>query len=459
MFGQTLVPGWRPYRFHRLLAKKLKDCIYRKVRRLCISVPPQHGKSMLTSVIFPAWAMTLFPSLRIIQASYNRDLSEGFTRDAREIVRSNSYLQLFPRLLDGVDRMGEWETKLGGFYLATSLGGLGTGLPADLIIIDDPFSGAEEAASQKARDDAWRNFTTTLQARLAEDGILIIIQTRWHEDDLIGRVTNNEYKRKLREIGMGQFEFDVINLEAICENPKEDALGRAEGEPLCPEIKSLGFLKYQRATIDSIHWNAMYQGKPRPKGAGLADTKKIVFIERNQVPSELNLMRSWDLSLGDDPESDYSCGAYGAVVTEWVKCEDGVERPVESFYLVHMDRGKAKWMEQKNRIIRCADAEARGGEIGIENVAAWEVARLELETFFQGRTRVTGYRPSKGKAERAVSWLNIMASGRFFVVRGEWNQAFVDELESFPNGIHDDQVDAVSTLYFTYRRGSDLVLA
>lgn len=442
--------------FHAFLAARLEDCFARNVRRICISVPPQHGKSRLTSILFPAWALTKAPTSRIIQTGYSGDLSEGFTREARTLVRSPGYLKLFPEMATGVDRAGEWHTKLGGYYMATSTGGGGTGRGADILIVDDPFKNAEDAGSKKIRDHVWEMFATTFLTRLSPDGIVIVVHTRWNEDDLIGRLTNPERVRDLKDKGLGEFNYEVINIEAICEDPAKDPLGRSVGEPLWPEGKPLKALQVSKAEMTVAQWNALYQGKPNPPGGRLCDTTKIDYINRDQVPADLKLMRCWDLSLGDDPESDYSCGAYGGVVK---RTDQATGKPVFDFYLVHMDRGKRKWPQQKARIISCAEAESNGGDIGLESVAAWKVAVDELNIYFQGRTLCRGYNPVKNKADRAQPWLGLIDNGRFHIVRGTWNQEFKDELEQFPNGLHDDQIDAVSTLWYTYRLGGRLVLA
>lgn len=435
-FGETFYPGWSAARFHRLLAKKLTLCLKRKIKRLIISVPPQHGKSRLASIIFAAWALTLHPTLRIFQAGHTGQLSKGFSREARALVQSDRYRQFFPDLINPrVNREDFWQTRLGGYYFATSVGG-GTGMPADILLIDDPHKDRAEAESETQRQRVWEWFTSTAMTRLAPDGVVIVIQTRWHEDDLAGRLQDPKRIAQFKEAGFDDMNFEVLSLEAICENPAVDALCRKMNEPLWPEVRSLAWLQAQKISIGSFDWNSLYQQRPNPPGGKIANLSLIKYISADKVPTGLEIVRGWDLAVSKTNLSDYSAGAKGCLD------RDG------NFYLMHMDRARRLWPDQKAALFKYIELESIGKRVGIEAVGAWEVAATDIREHFKGRVLVQSYTPTSDKLVRALPWIAKIDAGKFFIVTGgTWAQDFLDELKQFPNGTHDDQVDAVTVLW------------
>lgn len=454
-FAETFYPGWVAGAFHELLARRLEECLRRGVKRLKINVPPQHGKSRLASINFPAWALTKFPTLRVFQAGHTGALSRGFSREARNIVTSDGYRQLFPDLISqSVNREGYWETMLGGYYFATSVGG-GTGMPADILLIDDPHRDRAEANSQGQRDRVWDWFTSTALPRLAPDGIVIVVQTRWHRDDLSGRLEDPKRVAALRDAGMDDVNFETLSLEAICENPATDQLKRRLGQAVWPEVRSERWLNAQRLQIGPYEWNALYQQRPNPPGGNHCDVKRVKVIQRSEVPKDLRLSRGWDLAISEATTADFSVGAYGGSRSVPARAPDGsllLDRQgkqimLNQLYIVHIDRKKRAWVEQKEAIINYAANVDRVGQIGVEAVRGWEVAAQELREQLRGRANVVGYRPATDKLTRALPWLATIAADNFFIVEGEWNQDLLDELEQFPNCVHDDQVDGITVLW------------
>jgi predicted phage terminase large subunit-like protein len=453
-FGETFEPGWRAAAFHELLANKLEDCLRRKIKRLIINVPPQHGKSREASVIFPAFALTKFPTMRILQAGHTGDLSKGFSRAARNLVQSRAYLHLYPELINPrVNREDYWETRLGGYYFATSVGG-GTGMPADLLLVDDPHRDRAEANSKAKRDRVWDWFVSTAQTRLSPDGIVIVIQTRWHRDDLAGRLQDPKRIKALKDAGLEDMNFEVLSLEAVCENPQKDALGRKFGEALWPEVRNERWLLGQKLQIGPFEWNSLYQQRPNPPGGNLCDVKKIKIIPISAVPKDLRVGRGWDLAISEATTADYSAGVKGGTrrVPAYGRdgrpiIEDGKQVMLTQLYIFHVDRGKRAWPEQKATIINYATNIDRLGEISVEAVQGWQVAAQQLEEQLQGRCAVVSYRPVTDKVTRALPWLATIAADNMFLVEGDWNQDYLDELEQFPNCTNDDQVDATTVLW------------
>jgi predicted phage terminase large subunit-like protein len=407
---------------------------------------PTHN-SVTASVMFPAWALTKFPTLRFFQAGHTGDLSKGFSREARNAVMSDRYLSYYPELVNKrVNRENFWKTNLGGYYYATSVGG-GTGVPADILIIDDPHADRQSANSQNKRDRVWDWFTSTAMTRLAPDGVVIIIQTRWHRDDLSGRLQDGKRTRALAMAGFGHVNYEVIEIQAECENPATDLLGRKMGEALWPEQRDAKWLAAQKMEITAAEWNALYQQRPNPPGGLLVDVTKIKTIRLDQVPHGLRKLRGWDLALSTDTIADFSCGARA--------CMDANK----NFYLLDMDRKKRAWLEQKSRIVTLARREVADGVITVEAVSAFKIGTAELRSELSGAMMVKEFTPSIDKVSRAMEWMPKIDGGQFYMVEGDWNAEFVDELEQFPNGTHDDQIDAVTVAHAALKNSRRLVMA
>lgn len=448
MFAEAFGRNYQAADFHHLLARKLEDCFRRKVRRLCISCPPRSGKSALTSIFFPAWCLTKKPDMQIIQASYASELSEGFSQVTKAVLTSDAYRQIFPPIINpNVNRQKYWQTLSGGSYYATGVGGGAVGRGANLFIVDDATKSREEANSPTHRNRVWDWFTSTAMTRLSPDGVMIVIGTRWHQDDLIGRLTSPDRISEFKDAGLEAEAFEILALEAICEHPESDLLKRKFGEALWPERWSVRDLQGFKLQLGPSEFAAQYQQRPAPEGGNLVDTSNINLIDRNKLPEGLRLVRGWDLALSTSTQSDYSCGALGATD------KDG------NFYLVHMHRGKLLWPAQKQVIVNLALSESAGGVVGIETTAAWKIAYEELRTAFAGQVTVKGYTPDKDKVGRASPWFAKIHGGMFYMVRGPWNSDFVDELAQFPNGAHDDQIDAVTVLWEMVRKRQVLCFA
>ena len=436
-FAETMLPGYSASRVHRLLATRLEACFSRKIRRICVSMPPRCGKSQLSSVLFPAWALTKNPALQIMLASHSMELAERFSMEVRRLLSQERHVALFPPILSPeLDRSRDWRTNDGGGLYATGVGAGGLGRGCSFLICDDLTKNREDAESATGREKLWDWLTSTALTRLTPDGVVIVIGSRWHEDDVIGRLTGPQYNGP---------KFEVINLEAICEHPESDLLGRKEGESIWPEQWTPAKFLETRDLIGRREFASHYQGRPTVSGGNLCDVAKVKVIDHSDIPSDLDLSRAWDLALGTAAHNDYSVGARGGM------SKDGC------LFLVDLNRRRRSWPEQKELII--AKAKAEGGRVGIEAVGGWAVAGEELREALSGVATVKNMQVSKSKEARATGWLSLIDAGKLYIVRAPWNTDFMHELEQFPNGTHDDQIDAVSLLYELVRKRDHLLFA
>lgn len=244
LIGTPFLINWH----HELIAQKLEAVERGEIKRLIITMPPRSGKSILASTAFPAWYLGRNPMGRIITASYGQDLATDFGAKTRDMVNTQEYQAIFPELLlkEDTQSKNKWATDKGGHYLSVVVGGALTGRGSSILLIDDIHKNREEAESKVYREKVWNWYTSTAFTRLEPDGAVIIIMTRWHMDDLAGRL-------------IAQGGYEVLHLPAIATH---DEKYRKMGEALWEGRYSLEKLQEIKNTIGAYDWSALYQGNP-----------------------------------------------------------------------------------------------------------------------------------------------------------------------------------------------------
>lgn len=433
--------GYVLSRVHRFLAELVQD-VADGVRRprQAVSVPPQHGKSTLLTIEAVSWILGRFPGKQIAITGFSHDLVTDFSKKIKDRITHPIYQQVFPdcRLIEGSNRMDLWELSNGSKLTAKSVGQKLTGRRVDWLIVDDPHAGREEAESTTFRQKVQTWYEADCVSRLSPEAAVFLIGTRWHRDDLIGYLTNEERMLGLKEANAEDEIFEVTNFPAICEHPENDPLGRGEGEALFPENRGIEFLQKIRATLPSYEWRSQYQGDPRSVVSGTVETNNLQYISRDELPEGLEYVRGWDLALTEKETSDYSAGS----LTSY----DGLQ---DRLFIVDMVRVRKPYAKLRSLLITQAgiDRETYGVQrMGIEAVGGFLAIYQDLLDILLGETKVEKRIPPKGgKLLRAQPWLNKIEARKVFIVRGPWNKDFVAELETFPNaGEHDDQVDSIS---------------
>lgn len=293
---------------HRLLGEIMEKVDRGEMLRVAISMPPQHGKSEQMSRGGPAWLVGRRPHRNIMFGTYNQDFANEFGDDVRAVIQSHAYRQVFPRveLRTGSKAKDHMVTTAGGKLSFLGRGGSGTGRPADIFIIDDPIKDDKEARSITVRNDVWKWFNRVVSTRLHGLSVIVIIQTRWSHDDLIGRLTDQK-NRYYRESVAKQWR--VINLPAILDDAElAKALGRKVGEPLWPTRFPLTLLESAR-TLDPEGFSALYQGRPTPPEGSFykRDMLEGVGYTLDQLPKNLTRYGSCDLAVSPEKDADKSC--------------------------------------------------------------------------------------------------------------------------------------------------------
>ena len=412
---QTVTPSFRwnwPHLLH--IYRALERVTAGECKRLMIFMPPRHGKTEAVTVRYPVWRLEHQSSLRVIVGAYNQILANKFSRKARRIAEQRIQLSR--------DRVAveDWETAAGGGVRAVGVGSGVTGQGGNLIIIDDPVKSREEAESPTYRERCWDWYTDDLYTRLEPNGSIILIQTRWHEDDLAGRL--------LQQAAQGGEAWEVVNLPALADD--NDPLGRAPGAALCPERYDVPALERIRGVLGTYSFEALYQQRPRPAEGALFKRQWFKVVER--APDGLRWVRYWDLAASTKSQADYTASAAVALA------EDG------TLYIRDMLRGRWEWPDAYNVIANTMQAE-RGVTHGIEKALHGLAAVQQLQR--DPRLVSIGFRGvdvDRDKYSRALTWASRAETGKVALVQGGWIGAFLDEVCAFPLGAHDDQVDTIS---------------
>ncbi len=310
-------PSFEMSSFHETYYKLLSEFARKRIRRLIVSVPPQHGKSMGASNILPAFLLGLNPDLKIVIGSYSFSLARRFGQGIQRIIEEPTYQELFPSTaLKGTNKR-QPESALAqrtsdSFDIVGQKGGVRlvgrecslTGHRVDIMIMDDLYKDAMEANSPTIRENVWQWYTTVARTRMHNDSQELIVFTRWHEDDLIGRISKSEQVVKISSFDeiatLPERAWVYINFEAIKETPPTDIDPRLKGEALWPERHSAALLN-ERKALDVKAFNALYQGNPK-SAEGLLYGE---FLTYDTLPTEIT--RRANFTDTADTGNDYLC--------------------------------------------------------------------------------------------------------------------------------------------------------
>ena len=418
--------GFLPAAHHRLLIRELEWLAATPDGRLIVLMPPGSAKSTYASVLFPAWWLASNAQRNVIGVSYGSDLAQSFSRRVQSMIRENSATLGYGLASESVER---WRTTHGSEYLATgSTAGI-TGYRSDLVIIDDPVKGRQHADSETIRNQIWNVYLADIYTRRRPGCRMVVIQTRWHEDDLSGRILQNDDG------------WRVVKLPAFATSD-DDPLGRAFGDPLWGDDK-YGYASDLIATRDlyerngaSRDWASLYQQDPRPAEGALFQVAKI-----ETMPVAPNLRgavigRGWDLAATKQ---------HGTRDPDWTVGVKLARLPSGLFIVLDVERFRGGPDEVDARIRNVADQDGPSVKVSIpqDPGQAGKAQVLAFTRLLSGHNIVTSVETGD-KATRAAPAVSQVNGGNFAIVAAPWNRAFLDELAAFPSGVKDDICDALS---------------
>ncbi|MZQ99490.1 MAG: phage terminase large subunit [Acidaminobacter sp.] len=407
---------------------------------LCISLPPQHGKSMSITETLPSWVLGKYKTWRVIEVSYNEDFARKFGRRNKEKINEFGEKIFGVRVSKVTSAQDEWELDNGiGSMLSRGVGGSITGNPGDLILIDDPVKNRQEAESEVYRERVWDEWLNSIRTRLSAKGKTIVIMTRWHEDDLVARILKNEGKRAM-----------YINLP--CEAEENDPLMREPGEALGSVLgKDNAWLTEFKPVYltkeGSRVWQSLFQGRPTAAEGNLFKRSWFRFYAKRPEYFD-EIIQSWDCAFKDSDGSDFVSGqVWGRIGAEYYLLDCVTERldlPDTCSAIMQMT---AKWPKS---LIKLVEDKANGPA----------VIQL-LQTRIPGLIPIN---PEGGKIARANAVSPAFESGNVFLPDADiapWVVEYMDELCAFPSGAHDDRVDSTTQalnrlIYYTDHRDPPL---
>lgn len=422
--AHKLNPRWIAAPHLLYISQYIAQAIRKGNARICISVPPRHGKSELITKYTTVWALEQFPHWNTILATYGAELSSDFGSDVKDIIERNEDL-LSVRLSKDRKRAANWKTEAGGGMAAVGIGGPITGRGANILLIDDYIKEIKEALSKGYNDYVWKWFRTVAYTRIEPGGSCIIIATRWAENDLIGKI--------ITENPGGKWEY--IKLPAIAE--ADDVLGRAIGDPLFPERYSKDMLNTIKDTMGSFFFNALYQQEPKQDEGELTNTKWLKITKQLPVMDGMKKARIWDLAATEGG-GDYTAGTLM-----------GHLRSTNSTYIFNVIRKRLSPNSVEALVRATAIADGTDTEIYIEQEPGSSGKALveHYQNVVLPEFKVVAVPSNDGKLTRAQPFLAAAEAGTIYLMEADWNEAFIDEFGSFPKGDHDDQIDTASVGY------------
>ncbi len=421
-FIQYTLPQYPNPPHQILLAETLEKVERGEIKNLMVIMPPRHLKSETCSIRFPAWYFGKHPQHAIIGCSYSDNKAYTFSYAVRELITSPKYQRLFPIKLETAGAM-HWQlagkNDLRPSYIAAGVGGGITGEGGNVLIIDDPIKNKAEADSATVRESNWQWYITTAITRLQPEGAKILIMTRWHVDDLAGRllkVAANDPKAD---------QWTVLHLPAI-----------KDGKALWPEMFPLEYLEKVRAGqisdpdqpgAGSRAFESLYQGSPSIAEGNIIKREWWKFYR--EAPPFGRIIHSWDTAFKTKSENDYS------VCSVWGESPNG-------YYLIYVWRGRVEFPELKRTAAMLAGRD-KPNVVLIEDKASGQSLVQELAR--DTRLPIIAVKADTDKLSRATAVTPTIEAGKVYLPENApWLHAYVEELSAFPNGEHDDQVDSTT---------------
>jgi phage terminase large subunit-like protein len=414
---------------HKYMCEKLEQVEAGTIKRLMLFLPPRHGKSELGSVQFPAWYLGRNPSKEIINCSYTADLATDFGRRVRNAVSSENYKNVFTTSLS-VDSTAsnKWHTTQEGSYISTGVGGPLTGRGADVLLIDDPFKNRQEADSPIIREQVWNWYISTAYTRLSPQGAVILIMTRWHDDDLAGRLLHEKQK--------GADQWEVISFPAIAtQDDKVDGqVVRKVGEALWPTRFSLERLMATKAVLGSYDWSSLYQQSPLDESS--IEFKKEWMKERTE--DEVDKLNTRRFLTVDTAGPMTSTSDYTGWVDNRVDMEGNWNLIAKKYKMTSADLVE---------MIFLAHDKYHYEKIGIEKTIYLDSLKPFLDLEMMKRKKMLPIvelkHGGRSKELRIRGLLPRYQAGRVFHVKDQCDD-LIPQLLRFPKSAEDDVMDAAA---------------
>tara|TARA_R110000751_G_scaffold265327_1_gene364414 strand:- start:4553 stop:6076 length:1524 start_codon:yes stop_codon:yes gene_type:complete len=437
VFAPTLVSDFKMGSHIKLLCRKLQGVVDGDIKRLMVFLPPRSSKSLICSKLFPAWYIGNFSNHEIMSVSHSDQLASDFGRTVRDIVNTEKFQRIFKgvALRTDVKAAGKWKTNKNGSYYAAGVRSQVAGRGANVALLDDVMS-EEDSFSQTGRKYIKEWYPAGLRTRLMPNGSIIIINTRYHYDDLCGWLLKQE-----KTAEQSTYPWEVISIPAWLNEEAAELLDLPVGGSYFPEWKTDEILRIDeqeiRASNGARYWNSLYMQDPSPDDGGIIKKKYIQWWEYEDPPECSFIIQTYDTAFSTSRTADFS------VIQTWGIFQDHDEDygQVSHLILLGNTRGRYEYPELR-RIAQDLYREFKPDVCIIEKKASGQSLIQDMR---RAGLPVLDYLPDRDKIARVYAATPMMEAGRIWLPKNKiWADDLFSECMSFPNGSHDDQVDCLS---------------
>ena len=442
LMAPSLVSDFRMGSHIKVISNKLKELEDGEVKRLMVFLPPRSSKSVICSKLFPAWYIGRNPTHEILTVSHSDQLSSDFGRSVRDLVNAEEFNKIFTgvQLRSDVRAAGKWKTNQGGTYYAAGVRSQIAGRGAHIAILDDVMS-EEDAFSDSGRRYIKEWYPAGLRTRLMPNGSIVIINTRFHYDDLCGWLLKQQED-------MSEYEtipWEVIKIPAWLDEEAADLLELPVGGSYFPEWKPKEILEIDeneiRASNGSRYWNSLYMQDPTPEEGGLIKKKWLQSWEDDDPPSCDFIIQTYDTAFSTRTTADFSVIQTWGIFNVYDQDEQGYESYVANLILLGNIKGRFEYPELR-KLAQKLYNDHRPDVCMVEKKASGQSLIQDMR---RAGLPVMEYNPDRDKIARVYAASPIMEAGRVWIPKNKkWSEDLIEELIRFPNAAHDDQVDALT---------------
>jgi len=440
-FCQRMQPDYKVGRHHKVLATLLMEIADGKKDRICVNIPPRHGKSQLVSIYFPAWFLGKYPNKKVLMVSHTTDLAVDFGRKVRNIIDSDLYKSIFPTVTLASDSKsaGRWNTNSGGEYYACGVGSALAGRGADLLLVDDPHSEQDVLNGNfDVFEKAYEWFTYGARTRLMPGGRVAIVQTRWHMDDLTGRVTRDMAHNEQSD------QYEVVEFPAILDIDDPET-GEVVEKALWPDWMPLETLYKTKASMPLFQWNSQYQQQPTAEEAAIVKREWWNWWEPEKPPKCEYIIMSLDAAAEKNTRADFTA------ITVW-----GIffHEPSNNHQIILLNSIKQRVEFPELKVLALEQYKFWTPDAFIvEKKSSGTPLYQELRRINIPVQEYTPHRGTGDKLARLNSVADIIRSGLVWVPQTRWAEELVEEVAGFPFMSHDDLVDSTVMALMRFRQG------